>query len=200
MNDAGTAFIGPATHAEFPSTQWSKILQAGAVASAADSPELEALCRAYWPPLYSFLRRQGHSPQDAEDLVQGFLARLLAREDLAEVGPEKGRFRTFLLTSLRNFVIKQALRDKALKRGGRQAAISIDANEAEAASLMRDNYTRHLLVEEGGASYVQDFEEAPDGIIWFGTQNGVLPSSVIHALFATSLKFAMPARSVSGAR
>ena len=79
---------------------------------------LEALCRAYWPPLYSFLRRQGHSPHDAEDLVQGFLARLLAREDLAEVGPEKGRFRTFLLTSLRNFVIKQALRDRAVKRGG----------------------------------------------------------------------------------
>jgi RNA polymerase sigma-70 factor (ECF subfamily) len=64
-------------------------------------------------------------------LVQGFLARLLAREDLAEVGPEKGRFRTFLLTSLRNFVIKQALRDKALKRGGGQVSISINAEEAE---------------------------------------------------------------------
>src|SRR5512141_966366 len=131
MNDGGTAFTGPATHAEFPSTQWSKILQAGAVASAGDSPELEALCRAYWLPLYSFLRRQGHSPADAEDLVQGFLARLLAREDLGEVGPQKGRFRTFLLTSLRNFVIKQALRDKALKRGGGQAPLSLDSEEAE---------------------------------------------------------------------
>jgi RNA polymerase sigma-70 factor (ECF subfamily) len=63
--------------------------------------------------------------------VQGFLARVLAREDLAGVGPEKGRFRTFLLTSLRNFVIKQALREKALKRGGGQVAISINAEEAE---------------------------------------------------------------------
>ncbi len=131
MNNAGTAFTGQASHAEFPSTQWSKILRAGEVASALDSPELEALCRAYWPPLYSFLRRQGHSPPDAEDLVQGFLARLLAREDLAEVGPGKGRFRTFLLASLRNFVIKQALRDKAVKRGGGQVAISINADEAE---------------------------------------------------------------------
>ena len=131
MKDAGTAFTGPATHAEFPSTQWSKILQAGAVASGHESPELEDLCRAYWSPLYSFLRRQGHSPQDAEDLVQGFLARLLARDDLAEVGPEKGRFRTFLLTSLRNFVIKQSLRDKALKRGGGRATISINVDEAE---------------------------------------------------------------------
>ena len=128
MNEAGTASPGQATHAEFPSTQWSQILQAG---SAANSPALEDLCRAYWPPLYSFLRRQGYSPHDAEDLVQGFLARLLAREDLGEVGPEKGRFRTFLLTSLRNFSVKQALRDKALKRGGGQAAISINADEAE---------------------------------------------------------------------
>jgi len=131
MNDAATAFVGPATHAEFPSTQWSKILQAGSVASAVDSPALEDLCRAYWPPLYAFLRRQGHSPHDAEDLVQGFIARLLAREDLAEVGPEKGRFRTFLLTALRNFTIKQALHDKALKRGGGQIPISFNAEEAE---------------------------------------------------------------------
>ena len=62
---------------------------------------------------------------------QGFLARVLAREDLAGVGPEKGRFRTFLLTSLRNFVIKQALHGKALKRGGGQVPISINAEEAE---------------------------------------------------------------------
>ena len=131
MNDAGTVFTGPATHAEFPSTQWSVVLNAGAGASPLSSSALEDLCRAYWPPLYSFLRRQGHSPHDAEDLVQGFLARLLAREDLAGVGPEKGRFRTFLLTSLRNFTIKQALRDKALKRGGGQITISINAEEAE---------------------------------------------------------------------
>jgi RNA polymerase sigma factor (sigma-70 family) len=92
---------------------------------------LEDLCRAYWPPLYSFMSRQGHPPHDAEDLVQGFLARVLAREDLAGVGPEKGRFRTFLLTSLRNFVIKQTLRDKALKRGGGQVPIFINADEVE---------------------------------------------------------------------
>ena len=110
-SEVGEAVAGQGTHAEFPSTHWSKILSAGA--APGDSPQLEELCRAYWPPLYAFLRRQGHSPHDAEDLVQGFLGRLLAREDLAGVGPEKGRFRTFLLASLRNFVVKQALRDKA---------------------------------------------------------------------------------------
>ena len=129
MNDAGAIAPGQSAHAEFPSTLWALVLDAGA--SAGNSPALEDLCRAYWPPLYSFLRRQGRSPHDAEDLVQGFLARLLAREDLAGVGPEKGRFRTFLLTSLRNFTIKQALRDKALKRGGGQIPIPINAEEAE---------------------------------------------------------------------
>jgi RNA polymerase sigma-70 factor (ECF subfamily) len=129
MNQAGSAPSGHASHAEFPSTLWSIVLNAGA--SPGRSVALEDLCRTYWAPLYSFLRRQGHSPHDAEDLVQGFLARLLAREDLKEVGPEKGRFRTFLLTALRNFTIKQALREKALKRGGGQSLVPFNAQEAE---------------------------------------------------------------------
>jgi RNA polymerase sigma factor (sigma-70 family) len=131
MSAIGSVISDQTAHVEFPSTQWSKVLNAGHGELPGGPAALENLCRAYWPPLYSFLRRQGHSPHDAEDLVQGFLARVLAREDLAGVGPEKGRFRTFLLTSLRNFVIKQALRDKALKRGGGQIPISINAEEAE---------------------------------------------------------------------
>jgi RNA polymerase sigma factor (sigma-70 family) len=131
MNEAGSAIPDQTADAEFPSTQWSKVLNAGKSKLPGGPAALEDLCRAYWLPLYSFLRRQGHSPHDAEDLVQGFLARVLAREDLAGVGPEKGRFRTFLLASLRNFVIKQALRDKALKRGGGQVTISINSEEAE---------------------------------------------------------------------
>ncbi len=129
MNQTGSALSGAASHAEFPSTLWSLVLKAGA--SPGPSPALEDLCRADWSPLYSFLRRQGYSPHDAEDLVQGFLARLLAREDLGGVGPEKGRFRTFLLTALRNFTIKQALHQKALKRGGGQALIPLNVEEAE---------------------------------------------------------------------
>ncbi len=131
MNETGPGILDRTAHAEFPSTHWSVVLNAGEGGSPESFVALEDLCRAYWPPLYSFLRRQGHSPHDAEDLVQGFLARLLAREDLAGVGPEKGRFRTFLLASLRNFVIKQARRDKALKRGGGQIPIFINAQEAE---------------------------------------------------------------------
>jgi len=129
MNQTGSTPNHPASYAEFPSTIWSLVLKSGT--GPGRSAALEDLCRAYWPPLYSFLRRKGHSQHDAEDLVQGFLARLLAREDLGDVSPEKGRFRTFLLTALRNFTIKQALYEKALKRGGGQALIPFNAEEAE---------------------------------------------------------------------
>lgn len=107
------------------------MLGAGEVGAASSDGALEELCRTYWSPLYAFLRRQGHAPHDAQDLTQGFLARVIAREDLGNVGPEKGRFRTFLLTGLRNFTIKRALHDKALKRGGRQPLLSLDSEEAE---------------------------------------------------------------------
>jgi len=116
---------------DFPSTHWSRVLAAGNTGALNRLPALEDLCRAYWMPLYSFLRRHGHAPHDAEDLVQGFLARLLAREDLAGVAPDKGRFRAFLLASLRNYVVKHALREKALKRGGGVSFIPIDAGDVE---------------------------------------------------------------------
>lgn len=119
------------TAAAFPATHWSLILNAGDTGGPSSGSALEELCRAYWQPLYAYLRRKGHGPEDAQDLVQGFLARVIAREDLGNVGPEKGRFRTFLLTALRNFTIKQALHDKALKRGGGQLVLSINAEEAE---------------------------------------------------------------------
>jgi len=121
MNEAGSAIPDQNCARGIPVRALAVVLSAGDRLSANGFSALDDLCRAYWPPLYSFLRRQGQSPHDVEDLVQGFLAPVLVREDLAGVGPEKARFRTFLLTSLRNFVIKQALRNKALKRGGGQS-------------------------------------------------------------------------------
>ncbi len=126
---------GPNSAAFFPTTHWSVVLNAGDTAALANGPALEELCRAYWSPLYAFLRRRGHSPHDAQDLTQGFLARVIAREDLGEVGPEKGRFRTFLLTALRNFALNQLEHDKAAKRGRGKVAIPIDAEEGERLSL-----------------------------------------------------------------
>lgn len=115
----------------FPTTHWTRVLDAGKGGADLSRQALDDLCRIYWSPLYAFLRRQGQSPHDAKDLTQGFLARVIAREDLGQVGPEKGRFRTFLLTSLRNFTIKRALHDKAQKRGGAAVPLTIDGEEGE---------------------------------------------------------------------
>ncbi len=92
---------------------------------------LDQLCRIYWPPLYAYLRRDGKSPEDAQDLVQSFFARLLAREDFNTLSADKGRFRAFILTALRHHVIKQAEYDHALKRGGGKPAVPLDLADAE---------------------------------------------------------------------
>ncbi|MBI2926207.1 MAG: sigma-70 family RNA polymerase sigma factor [Verrucomicrobia bacterium] len=92
---------------------------------------LESLCRTYWYPLYAFLRRQGHSAEDAQDLTQGFFAHLLARDFLRGLSKEHGRFRTFLLAALRNFLADQWDKARALKRGGGRPALSLDEVAAE---------------------------------------------------------------------
>jgi RNA polymerase sigma-70 factor (ECF subfamily) len=92
---------------------------------------LEALCRAYWPPLYGWVRRQGRSPHDAQDLTQAFFARLLEKDWLAPVRREKGRFRTFLLVALKRFVADEWDKARAQKRGGGARALSLDTELAE---------------------------------------------------------------------
>lgn len=93
---------------------------------------LEELCGAYWYPLYAYTRRSGRSHEDAADLVQQFLAMLLERDDLKKADPERGRFRSFLLTSLRHFASNQLARERALKRGGGRVALTFDAHDADA--------------------------------------------------------------------
>jgi RNA polymerase sigma-70 factor (ECF subfamily) len=110
------------TQARFAQTHWSVVL----AAREGDSPQAEAalarLCEMYWYPIYAFLRRKGHRREEAEDLTQGFFADVLRREWLKNVGPEKGRFRTFVLTCLTNFV---------LNRPRLPPALSIDFTDAE---------------------------------------------------------------------
>src|SRR6266704_6572178 len=88
----------------FATTHWSVVLTAGDSASPQAAEALEKLCRTYWYPLYAFVRRSGHSPQDAEDLTQAFFARLLEKRHLKSAHRERGKFRSFLLTSLKNFL------------------------------------------------------------------------------------------------
>lgn len=114
--------------AQFHTTQWSMVLSA-----AADSGEaLERLCRAYWRPLYGYARRAGRSIEDAEDLVQGFLAKMLERHWLRTVQRDGGPFRAFLQMAFKRYLCDDHDRASAQKRGGGAAHVPLDAREAEA--------------------------------------------------------------------
>lgn len=97
---------------------WSQVLAAGRLEAPDSSKALESLCRVYWYPIYAFLRRWGHDHQAASDLTQGFFAYLLAQNLVRKADPDKGRFRSFLLGTLRNFVSNQQAKEHARKRGG----------------------------------------------------------------------------------
>ncbi len=116
----------------FGTTHWSVVR---AAQSAADPRQAQAaldeICRAYWQPLYFYVRRQGHSPTDAEDLVQGFFEELLTRESLKKVAQEQGRFRAFLIACLKKFVARQHRRASQAKRGGGRIPFSLDLPDAE---------------------------------------------------------------------
>jgi DNA-directed RNA polymerase specialized sigma24 family protein len=115
---------------QFTTTHWSVVLQAGDGGSPAASAALEELCRTYWYPVYAYVRRQGPSPEDAQDLSQEFFAGLLAKGFPRGVLPERGRFRSFLLTSLRHFLVDQHRRETAAKRGAGQFLVPLN-EEAE---------------------------------------------------------------------
>lgn len=115
----------------FSTTHWSEVMLAGGSGSPEAAAALEKLCRGYWLPLYSYVRKKGYSPADAKDLTQGFFLRLLRMESLAEVNLTKGKFRTFLLASLNNFLSDERDHARAEKRGGGRAIMSLDETAAE---------------------------------------------------------------------
>lgn len=109
----------------FTTTHWSIVLTAQGESPAAEEA-LEKLCRTYWWPLYGFVRRQGYSPEEAQDLTQGFFVLLLERKDLDVVRREKGRLRSYLLTSLKNFLAKARRRELTVKRGDGRALVPLE--------------------------------------------------------------------------
>jgi RNA polymerase sigma-70 factor (ECF subfamily) len=122
----------PPPTASFHTTRWSLVL-AGATAPPAERrAALEDLARTYWYPLYAFARRRGAGADEAAEHTQGFFALLLERGDLARADPERGRFRAFLLTAFRHHVAHERERERAAKRGGGTAPLSLDARAADA--------------------------------------------------------------------
>ena len=115
----------------FVTTHWSVVLSAQNEDSPQSVEALANLCSAYWFPLYAFVRRQGHSPHDAQDLTQEFFARLLEKGYLKAAAREKGKFRTFLLVAIKRFLANEWDRQHAQKRGGFEPVVSIDQEQAE---------------------------------------------------------------------
>jgi RNA polymerase sigma-70 factor (ECF subfamily) len=118
-------------HDVFATTHWSVVQLAARNDTTRAQRALSALCEAYWYPLYAYVRRQGRSPHDAQDLTQEFFARLLESNSLANLNPARGRFRAWLLASLKHFLANEWDRARAAKRGGGQKIISLDETEAE---------------------------------------------------------------------
>ena len=163
----------------FATTHWSVVLLAGERRSSQSAEALETLCRAYWHPLYAFVRRQGRGPEEAADLTQEFFSRLLADHTLARADRAKGKFRSFLLASLQHLLANEWKRAHRQKRGGGHAHFSLDAVSAEDryqidppdeqtpeslferrwAETVLDAVTRRLQAEFVAAGLARRFEE-----------------------------------------
>ena len=129
------------TAAVFATTHWSVVLAAGQSTNARASAALEQLCCTYWYPLYAYVRRRGFSHEDAQDLTQSFFSHLLRKDFLDRVGPEKGRFRSFLLACLKHFLVDEWEKARTAKRGGNCPVLSLDMEQGAA------RYQREARVE-----------------------------------------------------
>jgi RNA polymerase sigma factor (sigma-70 family) len=116
---------------QFRTTHWSVVLLSAQTQVPGSRTALADLCRLYWYPLYAFVRRRGYSAEDAQDLTQGFFLSLLERKSLRQVGPEKGKFRSFLLASLKNYLSDAFDRDNSIKRGGQIEFVAFDFGTGE---------------------------------------------------------------------
>jgi RNA polymerase sigma-70 factor (ECF subfamily) len=132
---------------QFATTRWSVVL--AAAGDAASREALATLCENYWYPLYAYLRRQGQSPEDAQDLVQGFFARVLEKDALSHVDPARGRFRSFMLASLKHYVSNERVRASAQKRGGPLPPLPFEVETAEGQYRLepRDDTTPETLFD-----------------------------------------------------
>lgn len=118
-------------------TQWNQILAARDGSETEARAALEALCQTYWQPIYAYIRHQGSSPDEARDLTQGFFAEFLEKDLIRSVDPERGRFRSFLLASLRHYLSHERTHARALKRGGGTRTLSLDVEAGEAGYARR---------------------------------------------------------------
>jgi DNA-directed RNA polymerase specialized sigma24 family protein len=154
-NANGSATAGQKRAMPFRTTHWSVVLEAQSESPAAQEA-LEKLCRVYWRPIYSFVLRQGITPEQAEDVTQGFFADLLEHKSLTAVRKEKGRFRSYLLGALKYFLADERRRAMAIKRGKGQRLIPLEELSADERKEMEstDTVTAEQIYERRWASTV----------------------------------------------
>ena len=155
----------------FATTHWSVVLAAGRGEDADAAEALEQLCRTYWYPLYVFIRRRGHDPEDAQDLTQEFFARFLRKEYFRLADPARGRFRTFLAHALEHFLVNEWKRARRVRRGGGTAPLSLEiagveeryARESAATMSPEEAYGRRwatTLLDQVLDSLQQEYAQA----------------------------------------
>ena len=137
--DSSNIIDGTAKPVVFNTTRWSVVLTAGDPTDPGSFEALTHLCHTYWFPLYAYVRRRGHSPHDAQDLTQSFFTTFLEKERFSRADRARGRFRTFLLTSMKYFLSDEYDRRASKKRGGDREIISIDEAVAESRYLAEPN-------------------------------------------------------------
>jgi len=146
MSDKIPKYSTPSGTSRFATTHWSVIMAAGDSAAALHEPALSTLCQTYWFPLYAYLRRRGYDSHQAEDYTQGFFAGILERKGLKRADRKYGKFRSFLLASLKNFLADEWDRAHAQKRGGDKKVLSLDFDAA--ASRYDREPVHHLSPEK----------------------------------------------------
>jgi RNA polymerase sigma factor (sigma-70 family) len=171
--------LEPSVPGVFLTTRWSRIVLAGAPGGAEAEAAMAGLCRDYWRPLYHFARRSGFSPEDAEDVTQGFIAGLLETQSIGRADPARGRFRTFLLGAFGHYIANHRRGERAQKRGGGWQAL--DTAEAETALelaspdwMTPERYYEqswaHSLLDKVMARLREEFEKAGRGALFTALQ------------------------------
>ena len=161
----------------FVTTRWSVVRAAGVGAGSTGREALSELCQTYWYPLYAFLRRRGHQPEEAQDLTQAFFTHLLEGRVLSAADAARGRFRSFLLQSLKNFLSTERRRRFAQKRGGGRPMLSLDYQSGEdryrlepadplTPERLFDRRWALTLLEQGLAELRREYETSGRGALF----------------------------------
>lgn len=199
---------GDRRHDRFATTQWSVVLAAGDQRNDDAHRALTDLCETYWYPLYAYVRRRVPSTHEAQDLIQAFFAHLIEKDAIARAQPDRGRFRAFLLTALKNFLANERGKARAEKRGGGKAQLSLDFDSAESRFQIEpsheltpeklferrwvltliDQVLERLRCELDEAGRLAEFEELKDALIGEATADEYAQAATVLGITPAAAK------------